>query len=115
MNTDKLEKLESALAPERIDSYRQDGADPILTMARYLLNMALCESLYPCLQIAEVALRNSLHQHLSLKVGHAEWYDHEIGLPDWQLKQIESAKRKLLANKKPITDGRIVAELQFGF
>ena len=55
MNPDRLAKLESALAPERIDAYRQDGADPVLTMARYLLNMALCESLYSPLQIAELA------------------------------------------------------------
>ncbi|MFQ3241345.1 MAG: hypothetical protein ACI9JZ_001029 [Lentimonas sp.] len=60
MNPDYFQKLEHALAPERIDAYRQDGANQPITMARYLWNMALCEPLYPTLQIAEVALRNSL-------------------------------------------------------
>ncbi|MEM9359628.1 MAG: hypothetical protein AAGB04_25870 [Pseudomonadota bacterium] len=115
MNPDTLAKLEAALAPERIDAYRQDGADSVITMARYLLNMALCESLYSPLQIAEVALRNSLHQHLTQKTGQADWYDQPIGLPDWQLKQIQAAKRSLQSNQKPLNDGRIIAELNFGF
>lgn len=83
MNPDTLAKLEAALAPERIDAYTQDGADPVLTMARYLLNMALCESPYSPLQIAEVTLRNSLHLHLTRGTGKIDWYDQPINLPDW--------------------------------
>ena len=49
--------IESILATERLDAYRQDGADEITTLSRYLLNMALCESLYSPLQFAEIALR----------------------------------------------------------
>jgi len=61
MNHNFFQPLEAILAPERLDAYRQDGVPPATTLARYLWNMALCESLYPPLQMAEIALRNSLH------------------------------------------------------
>ncbi len=115
MNPDYFQKLEHALAPERIDAYRQDGANQPVTMARYLWNMALCESLYPTLQIAEVALRNSLHHALTNHFKSSEWYDQVTKLPKWQSDQIETAKQKLRTNRKPVTHGRIVAELSFGF
>ena len=60
MNQYFFKKIENILHEERIDAYRQDGADPALTLARYSLNMALGESLYPALQFAEVALRNAI-------------------------------------------------------
>ena len=39
-------------------------ADPCATLARYLLNMALCESLYSPLQLCEIALRNAMNEEL---------------------------------------------------
>ena len=63
MNVTVFEKLTTALATERLDAYRQDGADEITTLGRYLLNMALCESLYSPLQFSEIAMRNAMHAH----------------------------------------------------
>jgi len=53
------------LAEERLASYGGDGADAPTQLARYLWNMALCESLYSPLQLAEIALRNHLHEALT--------------------------------------------------
>ena len=61
MNSDFFTQLELALATERLDAYRRDGADEITTFSRYLLNMALCEALYSPIQFAEIALRNAIH------------------------------------------------------
>lgn len=49
MNPTFFQQIEGILHSERIDAYRQDGADPALTMGRYTLNMALraCFSLRP--------------------------------------------------------------------
>jgi len=44
-----------ALSVERLESFGGDGARPTVTLARYLLNLALCESLYSPLQLCEVA------------------------------------------------------------
>jgi len=46
MNPVFFQQMETILAPERLEAYRQDGSAPATTLARYLLNMALCETLY---------------------------------------------------------------------
>ena len=118
MNSNFFENIQLALASERLDSYRQDGAEPLVTLARYLWNMAVCESLYSPLQMAEIALRNALHRELTIQFGTHEWYDAIACwhfLSDTQRSQIDEAKKTLENKKKPITAGRVVAELTFGF
>ena len=115
MNPTFFQQVESVLAPERLDAYRQDGAAPAITLARYLWNMALCEALYSPLQIAEIALRNTLHGCLSARFGGAAWYDVIPSLPAWQQRQLSEARQKLAVEGKPVTPGRMVAELHFGF
>ena len=51
MNSDFFDNLLPALAAERLDANRQDQAEPHITLARYLWNMALCKALYSPLQI----------------------------------------------------------------
>lgn len=114
MNRTFFNQVETHLNPDRLDAYRQDGVDEATTMARYLLNMALCESLYSPLQIAEITLRNALHTCLSTRTGVDTWYD-TIQLPQWQSTQIAEAKQRISRQGKPLTSGRIVAEQTFGF
>lgn len=65
MNPTFFDKIQPALAVERLDAYRQDQAEPRVALARYLWNMALCESLYSPLQMVEIALRNALQRSLN--------------------------------------------------
>ena len=118
MNLKFFDNLQLALASERLDVYRQDGAEPLITLARYLWNMAVCESLYSPLQMAEIALRNALHRELAIHFGTHEWYDAMACwnlLAERQRSQIDEAKETLTREQKPITAGRVVAELTFGF
>ncbi len=116
MNPYFLNQVGSALAVERLEAYRQDGAEPRAALARYLLNLALCESLYSPLHLAEVALRNALHHALSVRYGTESWYDaSHVPLTPWQQATIADAQRRLIDRRKPITAGRVVAELTFGF
>jgi hypothetical protein len=115
MNLAFFQSVESILAPERLDAYRQDGVPPATTLARYLWNMALCESLYSPLQMAEIALRNSLHHFLSARYKTSAWYDVIPNLPPWQQNQLADARQKLLDEGKSVTPGSMVAELHFGF
>src|ERR1043166_4061074 len=115
MNLAFFQQVESILATERLDAYRQDGAVPAIALSRYLWNMALCEALYSPLQMAEVALRNSLHRCLSARFGADNWYDIIPPFPPWQQRQLVEARKKLLAEEKPVSPGRMVAELHFGF
>jgi hypothetical protein len=114
MNPSFFRQVETHLNPERLDAYRQDGASEVVTLARYLLNMALCESLYSPLQIVEITLRNAFHESLKERAGKSDWYNWEQ-LPLWQESQIREAKQRLLKEGKECSAGRIVAEQTFGF
>jgi hypothetical protein len=116
MNSAFFQKIEGILHTERIDAYRQDGADAKLTMARYSFNMALSESLYPALQFSEIALRNTIHQALTVRCGTDAWYDSPASkLIPWQKDRVSDAKKSLENFGKLVTPGRMVAELNFGF
>lgn len=116
MNPEFFQHIENILHTERIDAYRQDGADHSVTLSRYLLNMALGESLYPALQFAEIALRNAVHRELSARCGTGAWYDSPLArLTPWQQDKVTEAKEALRKRRKPVSSGRIVAELTFGF
>lgn len=116
MNAAFFQKIEGILHTERIDAYRQDGADPVLTLGRYALNLALSESLYPTLQFSEIALRNAVHQAMTKHCRSDAWFDTRASrLTPWQLDQITGAKSSLSRHRKPVTPGRMVAELNFGF
>jgi hypothetical protein len=114
MNHTFFKQLESHLNAERLAAYREDGVDDATGLARYLLNMALCEALYSPLQMAEISLSNALHESLSTRAKTDFWFD-AITLPQWQADQVQEAKRKLQKARKPETPGRIVAAQTFGF
>ncbi|WP_053228475.1 Abi family protein [Spirochaeta cellobiosiphila] len=104
-----------ALSLERMESYGDCKTDPKLVLARYILNRALCESLYQSLQSCEVALRNSIHQYLVVQLKQENWFDSPyFELSPWAKEQVEGAKKKIRKTKR-VTAGRIVAELHFGF
>lgn len=116
MNPAFFQQIEGILHTERIDAYRQDGADHSVALARYLLNVALSQSLYPALQFAEIALRNAVHRELSTRCGTDAWYDSPSArLTPWQQDKVIEAKDALRKRRKPVNSGRIVAELTFGF
>ena len=116
MNPAFFQHIESILHTERIDAYRQDGADHTTTLSRYLLNMALSEALYPVLQFAEIALRNAVHRELTARCGTDAWYDSAPArLTPWQQDKVAEAKDSLRKRRKPLSPGRIIAELTFGF
>lgn len=115
MNNEYFERLETVLAVERLDAFRQDGAVPLITLSRYLWNMALCESLYSPLQMAEVALRNSIHAHFTRQFSAGDWYTTTGLLLSWQVEMVDKARKELASRKVVMTSGRVVAELHFGF
>lgn len=115
-----LKQVEAHVSAERLQAYAassdQEQPDPRVTLARYMLNMALCESLYPALQNCEVALRNAIHQYLTQLIGREDWYEAPtFELTDWGQDEVRKAKTKLQRMGKSNTAGRVVAELQFGF
>ena len=80
----------------------------------YSWNIELSQTLYPALQILEIALRNSLHQAITTAYNSEYWFD--LPLLHYKEKEVVLyAKEQLKKEKKPNEAGRIVAELSFGF
>jgi len=115
MNNEFFNEVETALAVERLDAFRLDGASPLIALARYLWNMALCESLYSPLQMAEVVLRNRIHACLTEQFSAEDWYTTAGLLLPWQEALVDEAMKKFSADGKSAPPGQIVAELHFGF
>jgi len=120
MNGAFFQKIQDSLSTERLEAYavRKTGVadDPAATLARYLLNMALCESLYSPLQLCEIALRNAIHHHASSLMSREDWFDDSrFRLTPWAASEIAKAKAQIIKSKKTVTAGRVVAELNFGF
>lgn len=120
MNGIFYSKIQGGLSSERLEAYavRSSGAssEAVVTLARYLLNMALCESLYSPLQLCEIALRNAIHHHLSSLMSREDWYDDpRFQLTPWAATETAKAKIQITKSKKAVTAGRVVAELNFGF
>lgn len=117
MQQDFASRLLLALSSERLGAYRDrldDSGDANL-FAHYAWNMALSESLYPSLQVLEVALRNTIHAAASQQFQRADWYE-DARVVNWRdLEAVSKAKKGLESSKKPLEPGRIVAELTFGF
>ena len=110
-----FDRLEAVLAVERLDAFRQDAATPVVTLSRYLLNMSLCESLYSPLQLAEVALRNSIHTALTDQYSREDWYEESGVMLPWQEELVDKALKRFYRRDLPVPAGTIVAELHFGF
>ena len=117
MQEEFYKNLEIYLSNERLSSYGiMDNADNCTVLARYLWNMALCESLYSPLQICEVGLRNSLHNRLKCLYTD-RWYDNPAVflMTNWGTEEVIKAREKIAKMGNKETPGKVVAELKFGF
>ncbi len=107
--------IRRTLSEERFGPYlRRAGGDPAHAVQFYEWNTALSESLYGLLQGLEVALRNSMHGVLTAAFQTEFWFD-TVGLLHPQQEAVAKARRRLAAEKRAITAGKLVAELSFGF
>ena len=107
--------LRSVLSADRLDVYRQPrDADSLDAVARYLWNEALSEALYPTLAALEVGLRNNLHDELSALYG-PSWFTRPGLLRPSEAQRVTDVLATLGRQRKPLTAGRVVAELTFGF
>lgn len=90
------------------------GQNPLDGLAAYGWNVQLSQSLYPVLQVLEVALRNALNDALIEDCQNENWFD-GFFLNIKEQKAIQQAKDTLVRQHKQIDANRIVSELHFGF
>ena len=115
-----FKEFQKAVSQERMAAYTGEAGEGVtpecLAMARYLLNMALCESLYAPLHFCEIGLRNAIHLELSSQNQRQDWYDSpHFALTPWAQTEVTRAKQKIMEDKKSVTPDRVISKLNFGF
>lgn len=119
MQANFAQQLTQVLSSERLAAYRSrlpQPASDLQLFGRYAWNMALSESLYPGLQVLEIALRNTLHHAASQHFNRDDWFDAPSVLQHYHERDaIQKAKTTLTQQSKPHDAARIVAEVSFGF
>jgi hypothetical protein len=108
--------LDPAVPLIRLERYRTAPGCDLHMLTNYFWNMALSEALYPTLHGVEVALRNTIHRTLTDRYGTEEWWDLKYTLNRGSSNTLNNARDSYLRTYGiPITPGRLVAELTFGF
>ena len=120
-------EIKNSISIERLESYRLTPTDTIEDLIQlYLHNIKLAESLYPALALLEITLRNRLSNAIDKDIM-SGWLTKEANLQNILLKSeydlFITAFQKLtrpvykdgLAIRRPLTNGKLIAELNFGF
>lgn len=117
--------LERVFSPERLAAYADPAnPDPRHTVSRYVWEIALANAIHPVLHTLEVAFRNELTRAATrLTAGRAfrtvdipSWLDATpTMLMDREHEKVLAAKDRLGSDRSRWTEGRLIAELDFGF
>lgn len=118
--------LEHSISQSRLSTYKQDGYNDLDTLTDYVLNAKISQNFYFLLQNLEVTLRNSIY--FSFKKHYPQqdfFYLYETNSFNRYKSKKEIHSRecwKMLCGVKyklrhlpHLTDGKIIAELNFGF
>lgn len=120
-----LSALKKALSEERLRAYSSpEDRDELDAVARYLWNGALASAMLPVLHALEVTFRNNLFG-ASLRIVDDKglrfrevkcWLDAAPSLLyEKEAESVEEAKQLLRKGRKPLTPGRLISKLSFGF
>ena len=123
INQNELEKYAAIYSVERLKAFiysEQDTIDDV--KVRYNHNVKISQALYPELCTLEVVLRNAINTTIKSKISET-WLEDEIKnntllkKDDYKLlmNAYEITKKECESNKKSVTTGKIIANLNFGF
>ncbi|MDR1450639.1 MAG: Abi family protein [Propionibacteriaceae bacterium] len=108
-----LAQLESWISAERLAKYRNTSPEPV---GLYEWNGRLASAAFELIGHTEIVLRNAICQHLAAKSQPIPWYDDPYYRFNAQtLKDIAKAKTRAAFPSGQITEGKVTAELSFGF
>lgn len=111
---EQVRAIERSLSSDRFNGYlvRAEG-DKQRAIRLYEYNTELSEALFGVIQGLEITLRNSIHRVLQKRMGFEDWYEN-MHLQETEADSLREA-RKSIEEGKPVTTGRIIARLNFGF
>ena len=128
MNTNFFQKIEKSISQSRLSTYKNHSSctNDKEIIINYVLNAKISENFYFLLQNLEVSLRNAIYDSFKLHYPTSDFFFlHETDSRNrykskkekhsrecW--KMICAAKHNIL-NRTSINEGKIIAELNFGF
>lgn len=110
-------RIRDAVSPERLQPYLDVRPGDLAAAHRlYAWNVEVSAALYGPLHWLEVVMRNAMHRQLTELFERADWWTaHSVSLHPNAHRDLNAAEDKLRDKHKPVTPGRIVAELPFSF
>lgn len=119
-----FKKIQEAISRERLETF--EGTNDLETVSNYVWNAKLSESFYFVLSNLEVTLRNAIYNSYNLHYNEPFFYLFVDNSNERYVKKKEfhsrtcwkmlcGARHNLLMKNKPVTDSRLIAELNFGF
>lgn len=124
MRDENFKQLEKAISSLRLKTYKNSlSSSNKEIIGKYVWNVKLSEVFYFLLKNLEISLRNAVYDayknkyprknlfYINQKDRYKRKEFHAIG--SWRMLKV--VKLNLIDNKKPITDDRIISELNFGF
>lgn len=90
------------------------GGDVPKACQLYAWNTAAAAAFYGPIQSLEIVLRNAIHKALASTYGQ-QWYSNTTIMRHSELAMAGAAQDRLAELQKPVTPGRVVAELGMGY
>ncbi len=115
----QLAAVRAAIGTDRLAVYDTEvGGDEARALDLYGWNAAVSAAFFEDLSVLEVVLRNACHRELqdwNAEHGHVSpWYHHPVLTPGG-MQDVGRARQRVTQGGKPETEGRVIAELMFGF
>lgn len=122
----KYAKLEYFLSQPRLNRFLiASGNSKIKAQQLYKANLRVAQAFYPTLNLFEIFLRNAFHYQLASYFANPNWIISEKNgfMNDSSLRSskfylqnsVNQAEKKIRRNRRPITEGKIIAEQSLGF
>ena len=128
MDSKFYSSLEKSISKSRLSTYGDSTSKEIDRIKNYILNAKISENFYFLLQNLEVSLRNAIYESFKLHYGDKKDFFFLYETDSRQRykgrkekhsrecwKMICSAKYNIINSSSTISDGKIIAELNFGF
>ncbi len=126
MNNDFFKSLERSISSSRISTYKSNVHTEIETIADYVLNAKISQNFYFLLQNLEVSLRNAIYDSFKKNYPNSDFF---YLFENNSFNRYKSKKEKhsrecwkmlcgvkyKLKHMQTLSDGKIIAELNFGF
>lgn len=118
MSCQNFHQLQADLSSLRLQALSRAplrNADHRHTLAWHLFNAAIGESLFPSLQIVELALRNRIDAALRHKTGDTTWFRHTLPLTQGQMSRLDLTMKELAQRGCTFTPSAVISHLPLGF